>query len=88
VSMIFRVSKFAIRAFQAIGSEMFRLTEATRGALLLILVMFYFAFVLGEQCRGELASCFREGRQLSNAHLFACSLVLWYRNVVRDRDEW
>lgn len=47
VTMIFRVSKFAIRAFQAIGSEMFRLTEATRGALLLILVIFYFAFVLG-----------------------------------------
>jgi len=47
VSMLFRVSKFAIRAFQAIGSEMFRLTEATRGALLLVLVMFYFAFVLG-----------------------------------------
>lgn len=43
----FKVLKFAIKALSALGNEMFRLTSATRGGLLLMMVFFYSAFVLG-----------------------------------------
>lgn len=47
VDRAFRVVKFAMKSLSAIGSEIFKLTENTRGALLLILIFFYSAFVLG-----------------------------------------
>lgn len=43
----FKVLKFAINALTALGNEMFRLTAETRGALLLMMMFFYSAFVLG-----------------------------------------
>jgi hypothetical protein len=47
VGMIFKVFKFAIKALSALASELFNLSEKTRGSLLLILIFFYSAFVLG-----------------------------------------
>ena len=47
VSRLFKVLKFAIKALSALGNEMFRLTNATRGGMLLMMVFFYSAFVLG-----------------------------------------
>lgn len=47
VSRGFRVLKFAIKALSALGNEMFRLTADTKGGLLLMLIFFYSAYVLG-----------------------------------------
>lgn len=47
VSRGFKVLKFAINALTALGNEMFRLTNETRGALLLMMMFFYSAYVLG-----------------------------------------
>lgn len=47
VARCFKVLKFSINALTALGNEMFRLTNATRGGLLLMLMFFYSAFVLG-----------------------------------------
>ena len=47
VERIFRVCQFAIGALKALGNEMFRLTSQTRGGLLLMMVLFYNAYVLG-----------------------------------------
>ena len=43
----FKVLKFAIKSLTALGNEMFRLTNATKGGLLLMLIFFYSAFVMG-----------------------------------------
>ena len=43
----FKVLKFAIKSLSALGNEVFRLTNQTRGALLLMMLIFYSAFVLG-----------------------------------------
>lgn len=43
----FKVLKFAIKSLSALGNEVFRLTNETRGALLLMMLIFYSAFVLG-----------------------------------------
>jgi hypothetical protein len=47
VARCFKVLRFAIKSLTAIGNEMFRLTNATRGGLLLMLMLFFSAFVLG-----------------------------------------
>jgi len=47
VARCFKVLKFSINALTALGNEMFRLTNATRGGLLLMMMFFYSAFVLG-----------------------------------------
>lgn len=47
VSRGFKVLKFAIKSLTALGNELFRLTTETRGALLLIMVLVYSAFVIG-----------------------------------------
>jgi hypothetical protein len=47
VDRFFRVSQFSINAITALGNEMFRLTDKTRGGFLLMLVFFYVAFVFG-----------------------------------------
>jgi hypothetical protein len=47
VCRVFNVFKFAVKALSALGNEMFRLTNATRGGLLLMLVFFYSAYVVG-----------------------------------------
>ena len=44
---VFNVFKFAVKALTILGNEIFRLTNATRGCLLLIVVFFYSAYVLG-----------------------------------------
>jgi hypothetical protein len=43
----FNVLKFAIKSLSALGDEIFRLTHDTRGGLLLILLIFFSAWVLG-----------------------------------------
>jgi hypothetical protein len=61
VTRLFKVLKFAIKALSALGNEMFRLTNATRGGMLLMMVFFYSAFVLGTslwiQTNGENEAC-------------------------------
>eukprot|EP01036_Dinobryon_divergens_P026833 gene26833-35525_t len=47
VHRLFHVFKFAVRGLSALGNEMFRLTTATRGGLLLMGVFFYSAYVFG-----------------------------------------
>lgn len=47
IDRCFKVCKFSIRSLSALGNEMFRLTEKTRGGLFLMLVLFYMAFVFG-----------------------------------------
>jgi hypothetical protein len=47
VDRAFRVLKFAIKALSALGDEIFRLTPETRGGLLLMMMIFFSAFVLG-----------------------------------------
>jgi hypothetical protein len=42
-----KVMKFSVRSLTALGNEMFRLTNETRGGLLLMMIFFYSAFVLG-----------------------------------------
>eukprot|EP01039_Chlorochromonas_danica_P011032 gene11033-12282_t len=57
----FKVLKFAINALTALGNEMFRLTNETRGGLLLIMIFFYSAYVLGAalyvETNGEYEGC-------------------------------
>jgi hypothetical protein len=43
----FKVLKFAIKSLSALGDEIFRLTPQTRGGLLLIMMIFFSAWVLG-----------------------------------------
>lgn len=43
----FKVLKFAIKSLTALGNELFRLTNETRGALLLMIIFFYSAYVIG-----------------------------------------
>lgn len=47
VRRVFNVLKFAIKALTALGNEMFRLADGTRGGIILMAVYFYSAFVLG-----------------------------------------
>lgn len=47
VVRVFRVFRFATKSMSALGNEMFRLTNRTRGGLLLMMVLFYSAFVFG-----------------------------------------
>jgi len=47
VNRLFRLCEFSIKSVSALGSEMFRLTNNTRGGLFLLLMFFYFAFVFG-----------------------------------------
>jgi len=61
VKRAFKVFKFAIKALSALGDEIFRLTPETRGGLLLIMMIFYSAFVLGAaiyvETNGEGTNC-------------------------------
>lgn len=61
VSRCFKMMRFAIKALTALGNEMFRLTNATRGGLLLMMIFFYSAFVLGNclwvETNGESSEC-------------------------------
>ena len=43
----FKVLKFAIKSLSALGDEIFRLSEETRGGLLLMMMIFYSAWVIG-----------------------------------------
>jgi len=56
VDRIFRVCEFSIKSVSALGSEMFRLTNNTRGGLFLLLMFFYFAFIFGAVFYVETAS--------------------------------
>mmetsp|Transcript_13341 Transcript_13341/g.18290 ORF Transcript_13341/g.18290 Transcript_13341/m.18290 type:complete len:806 (+) Transcript_13341:13-2430(+) len=47
VRRVFNIFKFAVKSLSALGNEMFRLTNATRGGLLLMAVFFYSAYVVG-----------------------------------------
>lgn len=57
----FKVLKFAIKALSALGDEIFRLTPETRGGLLLIMMIFFSAWVLGAalyvETKGEAENC-------------------------------
>ena len=61
VTRCFKVLRFAIKALTALGNEMFRLTNATRGGLFLMLLFFYSAVILGNatfvETLGELDNC-------------------------------
>lgn len=46
VARLFKVLNFSTKALSAMGNEIFRLTDETRGGLLLILILFYAAFVV------------------------------------------
>jgi hypothetical protein len=47
VERAFKVLKFSIKALSALGNEIFRLTPETRGGLMLIMIIFFSAWVLG-----------------------------------------
>lgn len=61
VKRVFKVLKFAIKALTALGNEIFRLTEDTRGGLLLIMLIFFSSWVLGAtiyvETQGQLDNC-------------------------------
>ena len=48
--------QFSILSLTALGSEMFRLTNQTRGGLFILLVFFYFSFVFGAMFFVEIGS--------------------------------
>jgi hypothetical protein len=47
VELIVKINKFAVRSLTALAAEMCMLTNATRGGMLLMIIFFYTAFVVG-----------------------------------------
>ena len=81
VGMIFKVFKFAIKALSALASELFNLSDKTRGSLLLILIFFYSAFVLGSLLMLMLLSWFLFCDDIQHV-VNAFSMTTYYYHVI------
>lgn len=74
------VLKFSIGAIKALASEIFSLNEDTRGGLLLIMLFFYSAYVMGAtmfiEGKGAFINCDNLGKYLSSSSI--SSFVFFY----------
>jgi hypothetical protein len=66
VDRTFALMQFAIRSLTALGNEMFRFTNKTKGGLILMIVFFYTAFVFGAALWVETGHKMRDCRTLGS----------------------